>query len=416
MSLTPIQYPTSVYPANNYMFVVADPSNAYSAITDYYVQFEVFNADTNTSLIKNNVKVYPNVYNGYAVFDIHKVLNNTVSNDIKPILGSLGFYSSQYGFTKYNVNAYEFSGATPLTTYLNFCSGYTFDGVVDRNTTWNQNAFVTTTPGARFLTNWTYPYYVRVNDRHALSFWNSFTQQYKMVLNVNKPDGSTVLAWTLTSPVSGGTTLDHLQYFGSGYYEVDHTLWTGATLYSGILTSNSAVSYTLQLYSVNHSLPWNPVSEIAEYIVDNDCTLIENMELMWQNEMGGYDFYTFYRERHKSWKTEKTTYDKIDYSYSNGQIVTQEYSAGETILTNKVTTHYKVRSKVLDNDMSVNLAGIFLSKNVYWLHKLTTSDTVEYNPIIIDDESYEVMNNYNRPNRAIYEFTFRLSNEKNTIQ
>ena len=514
---------------------------AMKVMDDYYVQFQVTDYNGNEVFL-NNVKAYPTLNRGNVVFDMHKVAKTFVSYDHNVLDDPKGFYSSQYGVYKYLVNAYEYSASSKLSTYLLFTSGYTFNGVVDRNETWDYTDFLTNNSNGRFLTNWSGDYTTRTTDRHSLSFLNIFNTKYSMccqvagyfnvpstlvngnftsnisgwtntgwvwsagkaynnqfgagqlsqacliggkeysitfsIVNYNgglanvyvgagvgpyvySADGTynivvtcggsgaqaltfagdaggndwyldsvsanrtdtqltTAAFWSLDYPTTG-TTLDHLQYFASGYYDIDHTLWTGSTSgatyipgfgYYNILSSTDALEY--KLFLVNYADIGNimgaPLSEVITYNIDYDCALTEPVELMWVNELGGFDFYTFYREVHKYMTSEKETFKKNDYGYINGSIVTTQDSRGETVLTNRINKSVLVKSKVLTDDMSNNLSGIFKSPEVFYMEQDGT-----VNPVIINMDSIEVMTNKNRPDRAIYNFEFRYANDTNTI-
>lgn len=432
MALATIQIPTTVSPSSNYMWCIADPAiwttdpygalvPPYSGITGYYVQYIISNSDTFENYIINNVKIYPDVYKGYAVFDIHRVLNNYVSYETFPLSVFYGFKPSTDSLIKYNVSAFEFSGSTELTSYTKFASGYTFNATVDRNITWNYYDYILTTNTGRFLTNWIGSYTVRKTDIASLAFFYAFKKIYpdcRIKLSICKPDNTIKDYWTFYPIITSSaiTTQEHYQFFGSGYKNINGTWFVdsgGTLITNNILETNSAISYSLCMTSdyISSGASAKTISETIDFIIDNDCTLIENIELMWQNDLSGWDFYTFYRERHKTLKSEKITYQKNDYGLYNGIMQTPQYTIGETVLTNKVTNYYKVKSKILTNDMSKNVSGIFNSKNVFYIE-----DDGTINPIIIDMDTVEVMNNYNRPNRAIYEFSFRFANESNTIE
>ena len=412
MALSLIQTPSFVSLSNNYNFIVTDPTTAYSGLTNYYVQYELVNLQNSTTIIKDNVNVYNSVYGGYAIYDTHRVLNNYVTYDTAPLLGALGFYSTINNIFHYGINAYEFTGSTLLSSTINIFSGLTILGVVDRNVTFNYVNYIMDGPNKKFRTNWIYPYYTRKTDRGSLSFAvKDFTSfKYRMRVEI---DGNQIW-WSAGTPLTGNTQ-DRIQYFGSGYYEVDHTFFTGATgLGFNILSSVSAKTY--KMFLVNDGVGQviqSPLSEVVKFVVDDSCPLIENIELMWLNEMGAYDFYTFYRERHKEYKSTKTLFNKKDYGLSNGSLIVPQYSRGEVTLNNNIVTNISVISKVLDNNMSKNISGLFTSPEVYWLNNDVTP--VEINPITIDMETLEIKDNKNRPDRAIYTFNFRLSNEKNTI-
>ena len=163
--------------------------------------------------------------------------------------------------------------------------------------------------------------------------------------------------------------------------------------------------YTLQTFDINTS----GSSEIVTFMIDDNCTLQDEYELIWLNRLGSFSQYTFYREAHDNKIIKKDIYRKNNYQYNtNGTITTPSYLRGETILSIDSNNSYTVKSKVLDDLMSQNLSTIFDSKEVFM-----RKDGKTY-PVIIEDGTYETMKsrntNTNPSGRIIYTLTFRLAN------
>ena len=316
MAIIVEQQPVLLSPGNNYMWFGASRSPAYTNATGYYMRFDVSIGGggiygAGSDIFSNNVSIYSAATGNLplAFFDVHRVIEDNLSYDINQI-GLTGWTPSTLiptvnSFTKYYVWASEYSGATLLNGPCAFTGGtvtapagvvatpfYAFNGALSTNiynawyfyNYWEDFYLNNGANAIDFLTNWSSPYSVRVNDRHCLSFiqaptTGSFTTKMECV--VTSPNGATN---TYTS--HNCSTQLGLYYFGSGYLETDNYTWINSTggSVNNILTINNAVSYTMQLLQGG-----TPMSQIMEYVVNTETNNIEDIELIWTNQMGGWD-------------------------------------------------------------------------------------------------------------------------------
>ena len=342
-----IQIPLPLTPSNNYCWVSIDPTTPYSGLTNYYVRYDLTLSGATTNYFTNNVKVYSTVYQGYAPFDCHRVLNDYVTYDLTVLSGLANYWSSPQSILRYTIYETEMSGSTPLTAKQWVFSGYTFNGVVDRDVIFNYLNYVIGpyVSNRSFLTNWIGPMYTRPTDFGSLSWIN--IGALEMRLDIVEGNGSQATFYTHVQ--SPNAIL--FENFGCGYYEVNNMNWYQgfpSTPFTHILDTFNVQSYTLQLTAGPSGAQGRSV--VQQFIVDRDCTLMDNIELIWLNDLGGWDFYTFYREYHYGYKIDKTIYNTNDYAMSNtGLMYEAQPKRGETILTNRLTETYHVKSKILNN-------------------------------------------------------------------
>lgn len=426
MSLTLVQEPSTINLSHNYMWLEAKPDGAYSALTGYHVRYEVLNDDTNEILFTNVVKVYDSIWNANAVYDCHKAIQNYLSyDDTLPLTGTYGDYSTTNGLIKIQINAYEYTGNTLVSTTLNFSNFWVFYGGRSRNDIYNFafTQYMPTNTTSKFLSDWIGNRTVRTNSIGSLKFFSQipgYTAVYKDSLVVVYTDGTYDQYYHVLN--SGmATTKDHLKYIGAGYYEVDSAGWlsAGTPAIYGVLSTppyansgKTADYYTLHLDDIGG----NQISERVRFDIDRSCSTIDTYQLIWVNKLGGWDWYTFNREVHKSKDLVKTNYRKIDYGIASGtDMGTRTFWRGETILNLDSTDVYTVVSKILDNNMSKNLGGVFESTEVYLVEGGVVGEGLNIFPVIIDMDSVEIPNNYNRPDRAIYKFNFHKANKNVTL-
>lgn len=430
MSIYIQQQPDTIQPANNYIWCEMDPASVagsgpvFSGLTNYYVQFELYNYDTNQVILKNNVKVYDGIWRGFAVFDMHRVLQNYVSFDYRP--STIGFADSTYAFYSYGLNVYEYTGATLLSACTNAFghASYVFNGARPKNETWDQHDYYLMSSAGDFLSDWEGPRYYREQDMNLLAFFDrdagagynikwARIKLYKDGAPVTFASGGTSLFVQSSTGSTPATTNERYRYFGCGPYNIN---WTGMYDSFGNLFYNIIDIYEPDYYTILFENDMHAVmSETITCYIERDCVKIEEVSLHWLNKLGGWETYCFFGEVHQFSDIKRETYRRIDYSQGGSyNMSVAQKTRGTQILNLDVIDRWSVVSKVLNDTMSKNLSTIFESPEVYW--NVNTYDgktwNLETRPIAIIDESVEVQRNRN--GRAIYKFDFELSAMKTT--
>lgn len=412
MALTKIQSPDALALSNNPMFLVSTPTSAYSGYTGYYVQYELYDSSS-TLLFQSDVKVYEGIYGGKAVWNMNKVAENYTTYSVHPLTGTTGIYSTPECMFWYKISAKEYNNTSLLYNYANFATGYTIQGAINQEYEFDYTDYITTGNG-KFLSPWVGKRVVRMTDSFTLSWIHKISNIYikAIAVDVYCSDGSIKNYSYISNVYTASTTVQNV---GIGPREIESmTFQTGYTVTAttdatNILTSNGSTKYIVK--GLDASI--NRCTEEVEFEISTECNLIEDIQLMWLNKLGAWDSYTFYKEFHKQLKIEKETFKKNNFQFLGNKMVVMPYERGETILDMDVTEHYTVISKILSNTMSTNLATLFESPEVYWLKK--DGSTITAIPIMIDADTIEIKNNYNRPDRAIYTFNFYKANKNITL-
>jgi hypothetical protein len=142
-------------------------------------------------------------------------------------------------------------------------------------------------------------------------------------------------------------------------------LFTGVT-FSDVAYYRVQLFYSYQTYNNylrNCTGPIGPASEIFYFYLYNNC-LPENTRLVWLNELGGYDYYTFQSYRQDTKKIERTNYDNRYYSPALSSPDRNIGRSNKTFDTN-VTQEITLESNYLSVAYSQWLEELFLSPQVY---------------------------------------------------
>jgi hypothetical protein len=142
-------------------------------------------------------------------------------------------------------------------------------------------------------------------------------------------------------------------------------------LFSGVTWSDNIAYYRVQLF---YGLPtWNvnrvaigpigPVSEAFWFYLYDNC-LPENTRIVWLNNEGGYDYYTFQSYRQDSQKIDRKTYDSRYYSTN---LSSPDRNVGRSIKTfdTNVIEETILETDYLSIPQSNWLEGLFTSPQVY---------------------------------------------------
>jgi hypothetical protein len=164
-----------------------------------------------------------------------------------------------------------------------------------------------------------------------------------------------------------------------------------SNLFTGVTWTNVAyyrvqLSYGLPTWNVNrlNAGPIGPISELFYFYLYDNC-LPESTRLVWLNEQGGYDYYTFQSYRQDSKKITRQTYDNRYYATN---LNSPDRNIARTTKTFDTDIEYQI---VLESDyLSVSQAqwieGLFTSPQVY----IMENDFIS--PIDRQDKIYKSLN------------------------
>ncbi|CAB5214271.1 hypothetical protein UFOVP185_44 [uncultured Caudovirales phage] len=142
--------------------------------------------------------------------------------------------------------------------------------------------------------------------------------------------------------------------------------------------------YGLPTYNTNRLTvgPIGPISEVFYFYMYNNC-LPENTRIVWLNDEGGYDYYTFQAFRQDTKKIERSNYDNRYYATNLASPDRNIGRSSKTFDTN-VTQEIILDTDYLTTPQSQWLENMFLSPQVYIMNSDYISHIDRQNKIYKD--------------------------------
>lgn len=162
-----------------------------------------------------------------------------------------------------------------------------------------------------------------------------------------------------------------------------------SNLYTGVTWDNVAyyrvqLFYGLPTYNANRTStgPIGPISELFYFYLYDNC-LPESTRIVWLNEQGGYDYYTFQSYRQDTKKIERQTYDNRYYSTN---ISSPDRNVGRSTKTfdTNVTQEIVLESDYLSMAQAQWIEQLFVSPQVYIMNSDFISPIDRQNKIYKD--------------------------------
>jgi hypothetical protein len=152
-----------------------------------------------------------------------------------------------------------------------------------------------------------------------------------------------------------------------------------------VVTQPSPFSTPWNFYSVQKSETWT-------FNISCECSTKTKYKLMWLNELGGWDFYTFDLGSNKSLVIEKSIYQKkLKEIKSNNAYTYAQGNRGRTTYDTKSTLNYVVRSNFLTQEKIEWLSWLYESPEVYWLDETNN----KLHPIVVKATDVNIPNKEN---------------------
>jgi hypothetical protein len=268
-----------------------------------------------------------------------------------------------------------------------------------------------------------------MNDRANLSYFydlqlpsgsGNIPTVQEIVLNLYDTNGQNYL--TVYSHNTHMTdTATEILNFGCGPVEINNTTWyeypnSVGPYPSPILSYVGHHTGTLAYYTIGLLLNPNNV-EVAtkRFNINFECTLINEIQLYWLNKLGSWSFYTFYKEMHQQKVVSRKNYTKDDAYWNGSSMTTMPWTRGETVLSVDEQEKWILKSKILDDAMAYNFAGIIDSPEVYMFYQGYCYPMI-VEQVDPDNEVLKSRNTQTNPNgRNIYTITMHKSNREITI-
>lgn len=355
MAITSESVPGSYTSAHDSLWHIVSSTNVAQSSFKYVFDIQVGGATVAT------LKNYPDSGN-YGVLDVAPIIRNYLGSGFNPSGSSLLHYAGSFLFVDYTILFGEEYGGT---TYANLTSA-TAKG-------WNYslNPFRTSisTYANKFLTT---------RDRTVAEVMNG-EKFYITYFNANL---SAVTA-----------TIQKINEDGSN---------SGSPSTGGTLSSLSSLLLDLSPYAINSYLGTQFIT-LGTYgykvTIGSDTIIMKQVcaprftpvNLVFQNQFGGYDTFGFrlLSRQQKSFK--RTTYQTADYQRSGTSMAFKNSSGvhygGVQALATQIDYSYLVTSDYI-SAIDYALGAELLASNEIYLH-ITTGANEDYYPIIMKDTNYQ---------------------------
>lgn len=419
MAITIISSPQLIMPVYTPFYYVATSTNVNQPNFQFIV--DVFNCQTATTPFSQFlINPRPDA-NGTLQFSPARILESYLSYEIDynnnyslpPDLtgGTVATNSALLYWLRFG-ESYGASGAIVQYTGLTNASGYTFNGVLpyEKLPYWKSSGY--TYSGKTFLTNMPNPMLINSTDVATISFFNNLSANTATYIQLTtyQNSGGTV-QYNLNNLAYSSNTWTYapniINHFGTGISNLNNSnsLVLGGGITIPLVNINTDYQYSIQLcYSSFGTL--YPLSQIQFYIINNRCSKYQPVRLMWKNQLGGWDYFSFNLVSRSYVNSTKSTFKKIlPYNYKSGM-------RGTTVLnqTNQQTSLVNT-DWINDSQMNWLVTDLFVSAEVYEL-----SSTGVILPIILTDTNIENQKQINDKlfqKSFAYEYAYELNSTRN---
>ena len=303
----------------------------------------------------------------YAVVDVHRVLEATVTSDVGDITNIAGTVDTTNSTMTYILKFGEEYGTTPVV-YPNLTvdtSRTAFNGSLEKREwiNWSVTDYNFQDTTKKWLTNSPSNLTTSINDYGWLYFIEK-TALTKIDVVTYDSSGSTIGTWSIDPTASSST----IQYVPSNPASLN--LIDNANLLVGVqpIITSSVASYTIIGYN-----GVTPISETKTFTIREACKT-EMTRLIFQGKLGSYDGFNFYLASNYSYEIEKKMYKKNPDNVSGTSLVYSMSDKEKVQYYTKQTPTLTVTSDWLTQEEDAWLLELIESPVIY----IQTSDGLEY--------------------------------------
>jgi hypothetical protein len=351
-----IYVPDSYTSAHDALWFRANFDNKSQA--SYKYVFDVQIGGTTVATLRN----YPDS-GGYGVLDVAPIVRNYLGSGFNPSGSSLLHFAGSFLFVDYTISfGEEYGGGEPI---LNQTS------VSSKGWNYSLNPFRTSisTYANKFLTT---------RDRSAGEVMNG-EKFYITYFNANL---SAVTA-----------TIQKINEDGSN---------SGSSSTGGTISSLSSLILDLSPYAINTYLGTSFIASTTygyKVTIGSDTMIMKQVcaprftpvNLVFQNQFGGYDTFGFRLLSHQQKSFKRTTYQTAEYQRSGTSMAFKNSSSvhygGVQALATQIDYSYLVTSDYV-SAVDYALGAELLASNEVYLH-ITTGANEDYYPIVMKDTNWQ---------------------------
>ncbi len=283
MAINILANPKDFAPVYNKMEYLIESTNFAEPNFAYLVDIYINGSGTKT--VRLRIPVRPS--DNYGKVDIHRVLESALTSDVGNPLSTSGTYEAPDSSLTYIVEFGEEYGST-IVQYPNETtdtSRSAFNASLEKRPfiNWDVTEYELDGITKKFLTNAPDNNKVSINS-HGWSYYKEATAIDFFTVNTFDSSGVSILSFRIDSTTTSGT----IQYVPSSPASLNKI--DNANLITGVqpIITSDVASYTLQAAGTLSSL-----SEIKTFVIKENCKYNVNT-LIFQNNLGAFDSFTFY--------------------------------------------------------------------------------------------------------------------------
>lgn len=355
MAITLIQQPQEYAPAYNPLVYTATSTNVDEANFKF-----IFDIYVNDVLVKR-VRTNPDSVSGAGKIDVHRIVETYVTRD-----GSFdtGFQPCPNSYVEYYLKIGEVYGTTAvdhlnlLTTSDRFAWNGVFDFLdfVSLDTDTAPTNYVTPNNTKKFLTN--QPANALLGQRLPVRF---DCPRFLYYIERSENDA---LVLRVTKREAGVTTTRDITNMDTG----DSKLWRIAVDPASINTelSEAYLTTTMEYYNVAlYNVSGSTSSEILEFSINSECTEHPEFHIVFLNNPGGFDSYTFFKRNIPRSTIERKSLYRGQGNMSGTSFVFDESNRGTVNYNTRVSDRIILNSDWVTEEVQAWLKELFTSPEIF---------------------------------------------------
>jgi len=353
MAITILANPKDFAPVYNKMEYLISSTN--TAQTNFAHLVDIYINGSGTSIVRLRIPVRPS--DNYGKVDIHRVLESALTSDVGNPLGILGTYEAPNSSLSYVVSfGEEFGDPVVQYPYLNTDS--------------SRNAFNSSLEKAEFI-NWDVTEYELTNS--TKKFLTNMPDNHKVSINSHGwlyyKKGITINTFTVKTYDSAGVIIDTFEITATGTSgEIQFLPSSPASLNnmdnSSFLGSQPVIDSDVAYYTILAQGVAKVVSETRTFVIEENCKYNVNT-LIFQNNLGGFDNFTFYLGDESTTDIERKDM-KVNVDTVVGADIVYSMNEREKVTYyTKTTPRLKLMSDWISEAESNWLLELFASPEIY---------------------------------------------------
>ena len=355
MAITILATPKDFAPVYNKMEYLIESSNYtepnFAHLVDIYIN------GSGTKAVRLRIPVRPS--DNYGKVDIHRVLESALTSDVGNPLGIAGTYEAPNSSLTYIVEFGEEYGnpVVQQPTFTTDISREAFNASLEKANfiNWDVTDYELDGTSKKFLTNAPDNNKVSINS-HGWLYYKEAAALVNFTVTTYDSSG-TIIASSRINPT---TTSGNVQYVPSSPASINNI--DNANLISGTqpLITAATATYTIKAIGAVFA----QMSELKTFVIQENCKYNVNT-LIFQNNLGGFDNFTFYLGDESTTEIERKDM-KVNVDTVVGTDIVYSMNEREKVTYyTKKSTSLKLMSDWITEEESNWLLELFSSPEIY---------------------------------------------------